>query len=42
MDLIGVSPRLPAQGETVIGERFYTTFPYPTDGVLIDGLLVMH
>ena len=25
MDLIGVTPRLPAQGETVIGERFYTT-----------------
>ena len=25
MDLIGDTPRLPAQGETVIGERFYTT-----------------
>ena len=25
MDLIGITPRLPAQGETVIGERFYTT-----------------
>lgn len=24
MDLIGVAPRLPVQGETVIGERFYT------------------
>ncbi len=25
IDLIGVTPRLPARGETVIGERFYTT-----------------
>ena len=24
MDLIGVAPRLPAPGETVVGERFYT------------------
>jgi ribokinase len=25
MDLIGITPRLPGPGETVVGERFYTT-----------------
>ena len=24
MDLIGIAPRLPAPGETLVGERFYT------------------